>query len=686
MAALAPTARSAGDFKLDAARGLAIAGLAKTVQLVEREDVHALALQAARIRAVESELLSLFGRGRLHGTIHTCIGQEFVGAVIGAQLRPGDFVTSNHRCHGHFIAATGDWRGLVDEIVGAGRGVSAGVGSSQHLYAENFISNGVQGGLLPVAAGMALDRKRRGQHNLVVSFIGEGTLGEGVLYETFNLGALLGLPHLIVCENNYYSQSTSEAAAVAGDIGARAAAFGWRVAEADTWNLDNLIRVTETLMAEVQASGGPAFLVVRTYRLKAHSKGDDTRAPEEIDWFDRHDPLTGLIGVSPTLASAFDQAVAEVRDHIDDALVQPCLDAYIYFRDQLPRPRPLRWTPHAPEVAEARFHQRLTDVYLQFMKTHPEAWFIGEDIADPYGGAFKISRGMTTAFPDRTLTTPISEAGIVGLGAGLALMGNRPLVEVMFGDFMTLAADQVVNNASKFFNMYNQKVSCPVIVRTPMGGRRGYGPTHSQSLERMFVGIDNCLALALNSLTDPAVQLAALGAQRSPTVLFENKVDYTLRPFEVPDGFQLDLDDAEFPTLRVRPVGAQPTATLFCYGGMARLVADGLMRLFTDADVLAELIVPTALHPLDLAPLLASVAETGTLVVVEEGTAFASVGAEAVAAVAEHASRPVRVLRLGRRMSPIPSAPALEALALPGLERLCAELVGLLGLEADASG
>ncbi len=686
MAAVAPTARSLEGSKLDAARELAVAGLAKTVKLAEREDIHALALQAVRIRAVESELLALFGRGRLHGTIHTCIGQEFVGAAIGAQLRPGDFVTSNHRCHGHFIAATGDWRGLVDEIIGAGRGVSAGVGSSQHLYAENFISNGVQGGLLPVAAGIALDRKRRRQHNLVVSFIGEGTLGEGVLYETFNLGALLGLPHLIVCENNYYSQSTPEAAAVAGDIGARAAAFGWRVAEADTWNLDNLVRTAETLMAEMRASGGPAFLVVRTYRLKAHSKGDDTRPAEEIDWFDRHDPLSGLIAASPALACALDQAVAEVRDHIEDALDQPCLDAEAYFRDQLPLARPLRWTAHAPKETEARFHQRLTEVYLQFMKDNPEAWFIGEDIADPYGGAFKISRGLTTAFPDRTLTTPISEAGIVGLGAGLALMGNRPLVEVMFGDFMTLAADQVVNNASKFFNMYNQKMSCPVIVRTPMGGRRGYGPTHSQSLERMFVGIDNCLALSLNSLTDPAVQLAALGAQRAPTLIFENKVDYTLRPFALPDGFQLDVDEAEFPTVRLRPVGADPTVTIFCYGGMARLVADGLMRLFTEADVLAELIVPTSLHPLDLGPLLASVAQTGTLVVVEEGTAFASVGAEAVAAVAEATAGPVRVLRLGRRMSPIPSAPALEALALPGLDRLCAELEGLLGLTADAPG
>src|SRR5690606_17288817 len=121
------------------------------------------------------------------------------------------------------------------------------------------------------------------------------------------------------------------------------------------------------------------------------------------------------------------------------------------------------------------------------------------DIADPYGGAFKISRGLTTAHPDRALTTPISEAALVGVAIGLAISGNRAWAEIMFGDFMTYAFDQIVSNASKMHHMYNKRIDCPVVVRAPMGGRRGYGPTHSQSLERFFVGIDNCLALALNS-------------------------------------------------------------------------------------------------------------------------------------------------------------------------------------------
>src|SRR5690606_25722624 len=125
---------------------------------------------------------------------------------------------------------------------------------------------------------------------------------------------------------------------------------------------------------------------------------------------------------------------------------------------------------------------------------------LGEDLLDPYGGAFKVARGLSSAYPARVLTTPISEAAIVGLAAGMALRGLRPVVEIMFGDFITLAADQLVNHISKFRWMYNDRVNLPLVVRTPMGGRRGYGPTHSQSLEKLFLGVSGLRILAPSAL------------------------------------------------------------------------------------------------------------------------------------------------------------------------------------------
>src|SRR5574341_2501677 len=108
---------------------------------------------------------------------------------------------------------------------------------------------------------------------------------------------------------------------------------------------------------------------------------------------------------------------------------------------------------------------------------------IGEDVLDPYGGAFKVTRCLSTAYPERVLTAPVSEAAIVGVASGMALRGLRPVVEIMFGDFLTLAMDQIVNHISKWQYMFNDQVRVPLVIRTPMGGRRGYGPTHSQCIE-----------------------------------------------------------------------------------------------------------------------------------------------------------------------------------------------------------
>ncbi|MFP3852776.1 MAG: alpha-ketoacid dehydrogenase subunit beta, partial [Anaerolineales bacterium] len=135
--------------------------------------------------------------------------------------------------------------------------------------------------------------------------------------------------------------------------------------------------------------------------------------------------------------------------------------------------------------------------------------FLGEDILDPYGGAFKVAQGLSTEFPDRVHSTPVSEAAIVGAGTGMALRGRLPVVEIMFGDFITLAADQLINHASKLRWMSNNQVQVPLVVRTPMGGHRGYGPTHSQTLERLYLGVPGLRVVAASATIDPGAMLSA---------------------------------------------------------------------------------------------------------------------------------------------------------------------------------
>jgi len=630
---------------------------------------------ALRIRAVESALYDLFGKGKLHGTIHTCLGQEFSGAVLSKHLRRGDFITSNHRCHGHYIGATGDWRGLIDELIGNAEGVCAGIGSSQHLCADNFLSNGQQGGLLPVAAGIALDRKLKAGGGVAVSFIGEGTLGEGIVYETMNLDALWTLPHIIVCENNFYSQSTGQERGVAGAIMDRAAAFGIPVAAANTWDLAELDAVFAAAVERARLAGTPTFILLTTYRLNPHSKGDDTRDPEEIAWFRARDPASLATAEIAAYARTYDAYVAEAAAYIDIALATPKLEPSAYFGDQLPRvdaDRPAVWRD-VPAVADEtlRIAQQLNKFYRNWLARDESSLFLGEDIEDPYGGAFKISKGFTTEFAERAITTPISEAAITGIGVGLAVSGRRAFVEIMFGDFITYAFDQIVNNASKMFHMYNRQIECPVIVRTPMGARRGYGPTHSQSFERFLIGIDNVCTISLNSMTDVETQLRGLQDLRCPVILLENKSDYTARTFVPPAHFVVATDDAPLPTIRVAPKGAKPTVTVLSYGGMARFVAASLLDVFERTDQIPELIVPTSLHPLNLGPIAESVLRTGALLVVEEGAGFGSFGAEAIAQLHAHAGSGFVAARLSAKPAPIPSAPGLEAAALPSIDEVC---------------
>ena len=160
--------------------------------------------EALRIRLIEETFLELFSLGKMNGTVHTCVGQELSAVAVCHFLTENDWVTSNHRCHGHFISKTSNWKGLIDELMGLKSGVCGGIGSSQHLYAEGFLSNGIQGSLIPVGTGIALHNKLAMNNCIAVSFLGEGTLGEGVLYEAFNLASLHNVPQLFVCENNFY--------------------------------------------------------------------------------------------------------------------------------------------------------------------------------------------------------------------------------------------------------------------------------------------------------------------------------------------------------------------------------------------------------------------------------------------------------------------------------------------------
>ncbi len=238
--------------------------------------------QLYQIRRFETVLLEQFKTGIFPGTTHTSLGQEADAVGVLAHLLDGDVVVSNHRCHGHYLAYGGDPRTLFAELMGKPSGVCGGVGGSQHLHWRNFYSSGVQGGTVAMAAGMAWAEKRTASGAIVVDFMGDGTLGEGIVYESLNMISLWQLPILLVLENNHIAQTTPASLAVAGSIRQRFEAFGIPTAELDSSDVLEILPLAGDLIRQVRAERAPRALIISTARLGAHSKGDDTRTPDDL--------------------------------------------------------------------------------------------------------------------------------------------------------------------------------------------------------------------------------------------------------------------------------------------------------------------------------------------------------------------------------------------------------------------
>ena len=625
--------------------------------------------QAFLIRSFEQRLLRLFSEGQLFGTVHTCIGQEFTGIAVARHLLAADLIVSNHRCHGHYLSRTGDVVGLMAEVMGRTNGICGGRGGSQHICAGGVFSNGLQGGMLPVSAGMALAQKLTHTNNITVAFIGDGTLGEGVVYETMNVASNWQLPLLIVVEHNGIAQSTPQSQTLSGDVVKRAEAFGIAAYHGNTWAPAELTELMRVAVRHVRENSCPAFVCVDTYRLMAHSKGDDDRPREELERYWAIDPLTQFEAEHPDEALQLRNRSEElVSQAVEAALSAPFASRGREDCSALTSPLWRRTSIAGKERVVTKIHEALRD----HLANDNRSFLLGEDIEGSYGGAFKVTKDLSIQFPGRVRNTPISEAAIVGLANGLALSGMHPVCEIMFGDFLTLAADQIINHASKFRWMYNDQVAVPLVIRTPMGGKRGYGATHSQCLEKHFLGLPGTRVLALHHRYDPqAVYHRLFATVDRPTLVIENKTLYAeyVQHHTVP-GFWCEHTEEDFPTTRVRS-HTRPDITIACYGACLVDAEKAMNRLFEEHEVVAEIICPTQIYPLRIEPILESARVSGRLLVVEEGQLFCGFGAEVLAMVHEAcAGTSLETRRLGAAPHPIPCCKSAEMESLPSVDSI----------------
>jgi len=319
------------------------------------------------------------------------------------------------------------------------------------------------------------------------------------------------------------------------------------------------------------------------------------------------------------------------------------------------------------------------------LEDDPSAVILGEDILDPYGGAFKATRGLSAHFSDRVFTTPICEASIVGVSVGLALRGMHPVAEIMFGDFVTLAADQIINHAAKYSTMYGQTIFLPLVIRTPMGGGRGYGPTHSQSLEKLFMGIPGLQVVAPSHFHPAGQMLQQAVRNGKPTLFIENKLLYS-QPLKTEgewDGLYRELsedpDGLPWVFIRNYPSSKKPDVCMIAYGGVSRLLEPLLIQLAND-EIWVNVVLPGRISPLAgaLAGTLARdhivecANQSRRVVIIEEGWGDFGWGAEVAAriynACYKHLAAPIQ--RVGADLSVIPAARKLEDKVLVSPEKI----------------
>ena len=531
------------------------------------------------IRAVEEHLLKGYKDRHFGGTVHTCTGQEILPSILSMILTNDPFIISNHRGHGHFVAHTGYIEGLFCELLGKKGSQSKGIGGSQQLYAENFLSSGIQGCTSPFSVGIGMVRP-------TIIYMGDGTMGNGIVYEAINMSKITNSEVMFVVEDNEISQTTPSRMVLSGSIPDRYRAFDIFVIEVDSADPVEMFDQLENL-EDLWSKNKVVALIVKSYRLNSHSKGDDTRTDDVLS--NLPDPLKVL---SSYLNSDYESDFLEAMDNISD-IWNKCLN---YPSETITYNEGFSYV-QSLEIAKkdsCRVNEKIRRGIEGALKN--DALFIGEDIITrwnqmdkPYGGAFGVSFGLSDGY-DNVIGTSISEPGIVGVASGRAFASNKlSIAEIMFADFATLIVDQLHNGVDKYKKMFGNSLRIPLIVRLPYGMGRGYGPTHSQSPFEIFSGLSEVLSISYTPLIDYEALIKNIELQGSSAIVYEPKLFYGDK---IEDWTNLikDFESQIIPGALVGNYlftkGVNPKCLVITHGSFAKVTIEAAKDLSVDIQVL----------------------------------------------------------------------------------------------------
>ena len=624
------------------------------------------------IRGFEERVAALYRDGEIPGFVHLSIGQE--ASAVGAcwPLAPTDVITSTHRGHGHCLAKGLDAPGMFAELMAKDAGTNRGRGGSMHIADPTigiFGANGIVAAGLPIAVGAATAAQLRADHGVVVAFFGDGAVAQGAFHEAVNLAAVWELPVIFFCENNGYAEFSAAADQHAAKLKRRAKGYRIQYVAVDGNDAVATASVMSPLVDTVRTGGGPVIVEATTYRWHGHYEGDPERyrsADEVSEWADARPAARprandfappgitddAILALESSVAQELDAAVERAR-----ALDRPAPTTLFDF---VTRPRPTRAEPARPADDAPVF--RTMDAVRSALErelTDDERVFVaGIDVAAG-GNVFGLTRGLHDQFGDRVRDTPISETAVMGLGVGAAMAGMRPVVELMYLDFVGVCLDQLLNQAAKLPFMTGGAAEMSLTVRTQFGAGRSSGSQHSQSLEALLAHIPGLTVVMPSTPADTYGLLRAAIQDPNPVVFIENRLLYGMKGPQPPDDFILPIGRSAV----VRP-GTDVTLV-----SVSRMVHEALAAADAVAvdGISVEVIDLRTVAPLDMGPILESVHRTSRLLIAHEAVVPFGIGAEIAATVAREGfwDLDAPIERIGAAPTPPPYAPDLERAWLP---------------------
>ncbi len=630
------------------------------------------------IRRCEEQLARCHQRGLIHGACHTYVGQEAIAVGVCAHLNTDDVVFSTHRGHGHALAKGVPPRELFAELFGRATGCSRGRGGSMHLYSPEvgmMGTSGIVAACILQAAGAGYSFKVLKTEQVAVAFFGDGAVNNGAFHEGLNMASIWKLPVLFVCENNQFATEVAFAYAAGNpEVASRAASYGMPGVAVDGNDVRAVSEAAGEAIQRAKAGGGPTLLECKTYRTRPHAEGMGDfgyRTREEVEEWKTRCPIERyrryLLAESVATEADLTQIEAEIKAVADDGE---------RFAESSPWPDPASAAMHvyakptaAPPAPQGATHeltimQATLEALTEEMARSPGIFVMGEGIGKR-GGNFKTTLGLYEKYgPVRLCDTPICERGFIGMAAGAAMTGARPVIDFMFADFALDGVGEILNQIAKMQYMSSGRLKMPLLLRGCIGIGHSAATHHSGNYYPMFAHFPGLRVVVPSNPRDAKGLLKHALRCQDPVVFLEHREILNVKG-PVPEG------DYEIPFGQAVVVREGSDATVVALAHMVHLTLK-VCDILAKEGVSVEVIDPRTVAPLDGDTILASVAKTGRLLIVDEAFGPFGLGGEIAGIIADRGfddlDAPIR--RLHGVHTPTPYSPPLEAAVVPDVRAI----------------